>query len=98
MVKAAECGISVKDFWEMSWKEFQIQLLAHERKEINEWQKFRFIGYMQYAMNTGDKVKRTIEQFLPLPGDKERDRGPVVKPDDLVKRMQKLYGNGNFKA
>ena len=79
----------------MTWKEFQIKLLAYERREINEWQKFRFVGFMQYAMNTGDKVKKTIEQFLPLPGDPQRDRGPVVPAADLVKRMQKLYGNGN---
>lgn len=83
----------------MSWKDIQIALIAYDRKEVNEWRRIRFIGWMQYATTTADKVKKPIEQFMSLPGDPKRDRGAPVDPKELVKRMQKMmYGNGNPQA
>jgi hypothetical protein len=71
-------------------------VIAKDRNEINEWRRIRFLGWMQYATNTTEKPQRSVEDFMPLPGDPQRERGEVVNPDDLVRRMQKFkdgYGN-----
>lgn len=94
MVKAAEVGIAPWEFWKMTWKDFLVMIVASERKEVNEWRKFRFLGYMAYLSSTGDRVKKTIEQFMPLPFDPKPDRGKVLSNDE-VKNALRLYGIGN---
>lgn len=63
-------------------------VLALERKEVNEWRKFRLVAYMQ------SDGKKKIEEFLPLPGDPKKYRGAPVSSDD-VKRRLKLMGSGS---
>ena len=90
LVKAAEVGIAPWEFWEITWKEFQVMVLAAERTEVNGWRKTRFLGWLQYATNTTDKNKKSIEQFMPLPGD------PKPKPADPKTILQtlKIFGSG----
>ena len=66
-------------------------VLANERQEVAGWRQFRFLGYMTYLSNTGDKTKKTIEKFLPLPGDIEEDRGKRLTQDEILNSL-KLYG------
>jgi hypothetical protein len=85
------------DFWRMSWKDFQVMIMASERKEVNEWRRFRFIGWMQYAANTTENPRKTIEQFMPLPGDPVKEKGKAMTEEELV-RTFKMYGSGNGNA
>ena len=91
-MKAAEVGIVPNDFWRMSWKDFQVMVMAAERKEVNEWRRFRFIGWMQYAANTTENPRKTIEQFMPLPGDPKVEKGKAMTEEELV-RTFKMYGS-----
>jgi hypothetical protein len=79
----------------MSWKDFQIMLVANERSEINEWRRVRFMGWLQYVTNTTDKPHKKIEEWMPLPGDDKKDRGIPVDASEVVSRLNKMYGNGN---
>jgi len=73
-------------------------VVADERKEVNGWRKFRFLGYMEYVMNSADKNKKTIERFMPLPGDIKEDRGLPVSQAQLLQTLKMYnYGNGNTK-
>jgi hypothetical protein len=61
--------MTIEQFWNSSWKEFNIYVMAHEREQLTNWQRTRSLAYMMYLSNTGDKTKKSIEQFWHLPGD-----------------------------
>ena len=67
-------------------------VVADERKEVNGWRKFRFLGYMEYVMNSSEKTKKTIEKFMPLPGDIKQDRGQPITNEQLLQTL-KMYGD-----
>ena len=76
LIRAVEAGMSIEQFWCSTWKEFQIYVLAYERREIQELKRTRAIAHMMYM--TGGGEEKRIEKFWPLPGDpKEAERVPI---------------------
>lgn len=61
--------MTIDQFWDSSWKNFQLYIIAHEREQLTNWQRTRSLAYMIYLSNSGDKHKKSIEQFWKLPGD-----------------------------
>lgn len=78
MIKAAQCGIKPEEFWKLTWKDFQICLLAHEKTELEEWRRVRALAHMMYATNGGEK---SMYDFWPLPGDPKTERVPLTKEE-----------------
>lgn len=68
--------------------------MGYEQRQLREDVRARNLYYMIYVMNTGDKVKKSVQQLWPLPLDEKKDRGQELSPEQL-KRMLKLYGTGN---
>ena len=50
LVTAVECGLTIEKFWQITWRDFSIYLLGHQRKEIAEWERTREVAYMVYCM------------------------------------------------
>lgn len=76
----------------MTWKDFQVMVMGEERKEVRGWRRTRVLAHLVYCAASGDKVKKSIEQFMPLPGDR------VIKilppsPEDML-RTFKIFGFG----
>ena len=60
----------------MTWKDFQICLLAYEKSELEQWRRIRALAHMMYATNGGDK---SMYEFWALPGDPKNERVPLTK-------------------
>lgn len=95
LIKAVEIGISIDEFWQMTWREFTIHIKADEARDLKEWHRTRAIMHMVYVMNTGDKVKKKPEQILPLPNDPKQDRGQPITNDDVLRAIKLYSNNGN---
>ena len=83
-------GLTIEQFWGLTWKEWTIYQAAFVRKELNEWQRTRRVAYMVYLMGSGEKTKKEEHVFHPLASD-EIDRGKPMSNED-VKRALQLYG------
>lgn len=94
LVKAAECNIRPKEFWEMTWKEFSIIVMGKERQELNEWARTRNLAYIIYLSNTGEKSPKSIKSFWNIPelDNVEDEEEKVYLTDDQLARTLKLYG------
>ena len=78
----------------MTWRDFTIHVMAWERNEAVEWHRTRAIVYMVYRMNTGDKAIKKPEQIMPLPDDKQQDRGEPMHTEDVLRTIKLFRGNG----
>lgn len=95
LIKAVQIGLTIEQFWQMTWRDFTIHVIAAERKELAEWHRVRAITYMVYRMNTGDKVVKRPEQIMPLPGDKGLDRGKPMDNEEVLRTIKLFKGNGS---
>lgn len=93
-MRAVECEIDYDYFFskDITWREFSIRTMGYEQRQLREDVRARNLYYMIYAMNTGDKVKKTAQQLWPLALDEKKDRGKELSPEQL-QRMLKLYGS-----
>lgn len=93
MVKSVQFGLTIEQFWDMSWRDFTIYASAHERNELNEWERVRKIVYAVYcSIPTDSKTKLTESQLFPLPTDEKPV--PVAK-EEIEKTIKLLQSNGN---
>ena len=53
----------------MTFREFCLRALAHERLEISKWQHTRFLALKILEPYLDKKAKVTVFDILPLPGD-----------------------------
>jgi hypothetical protein len=71
----------------MTWYEYSCQLTGFIIRSVRQWEHTRSLLHMTYAMNTGEKKKKTPHEIMPLMTD------PVITPelvtpeekDDLIK-------------
>jgi hypothetical protein len=76
LIRAVETGMTIEQFWSSTWKEFQIYVLAYERRELQEMRRTRAIAHMIYSANSDKPM--SVEKFWPLHGDpKEPERVPI---------------------
>jgi len=83
LIRAVEAGMTIEQFWCSTWKEFQIYVLAYERREILELRRSRSIAFMIYR--TGGGTEDKIERFCPLPGDPKAPERVPVDPSQYAK-------------
>jgi hypothetical protein len=86
LIRAAECGIKPKEFWTLTWKEYQICHLAQERNELNQWRRVRSLAHV-IAQSVGET--KTLTSFWPLPGDEVEKRVPLT--DEERKKIFSIY-------
>jgi len=94
LVQAVQCGISIDQFWSMTWREWSIYSIAHQRTETNEWARTRRVAYMVYLMGSGEKTKMNENRFHPLPIDEPEYKGEPLTPEE-IKRSINLYSKKN---
>lgn len=63
-------------------------IAGYEDRVNDQWQIARFTAYLTYCTVTDVKDRASIYDFMPLPGDPEKDERPLSKIDALVARMQ----------
>lgn len=73
MILAVECGITIEKFWRISWREFVLYRKGYEQRELREWERSRFIGWMVYnnIVKYEKGAKKNIKKFLPLSSDQD---------------------------
>lgn len=79
-----------REMYDLEFRDIVLFLRGYSQRANADWHKVRFMGWITYRMNTSEKHPKTMEQFLPLPGDKKRDRGEALDPE-TVKRMIQLH-------
>lgn len=65
----------------MTWKDFQICLIAFERNQLEEWRRVRALAHIMYTSNGGEK---NINQFWPLPGDPQAEKRIPLTPEQMA--------------
>ena len=91
IILALEVGLTINEFWQLSWREFLLYKYAYENKEVKEWERTRVLAYLLYKANTSDKVHKSIKAFFPLPSDEPDEETPKITDDQLARTL-KLYG------
>jgi len=85
--------MTIEQFWNGSFKDFQLYVIAHEREQLYEWQRTRSIAYMTYVTNAG-KHPKSIEQFWRLPSDQPEEPVKYATDEEIQKRIKELtHGN-----
>lgn len=87
-----EVGLTIEEFWQLTWREFLLYKYAYDNKQVKEWERTRMVAYLIYKANTSDKSPKSIKAFFPLPSDvEEEDKGPKLTTDQLARTL-KMYG------
>lgn len=88
-----EVGLTINEFWQLTWREFLLYKKAYENKEIREWERTRMIAYLIYKVNTSEKSPKSLKAFFPLPSDETDivDDSPKLTDEQLARTL-KLYG------
>ena len=89
-MQAVQSGLTIEQFWDMSWRDWSIYNIANQRKEINEWARARRIAYMVYVMGSSEKIKMKEEKFHPLPIDEAEYKGEPITMEQF-KNTVNLY-------
>ena len=95
LVQAVQCGLTIEQFWEMTWRDWSIYSIAHQRQELNEWARTRNLAYIVYLSSTSEKTPKSLKSFwhLPIIDDVENeDEERTMITDDQLARTLKLYG------
>lgn len=80
----AEIGLSPKEFYSLTFYEYSIILAGHYIRNSKAWEHTRQVTYMLYAVNSTDRVKTPITEFMPLLTD------PPPTPPDIYTEAEKL--------
>jgi hypothetical protein len=76
LIRAVETGMTIEQFWAATWREFQIYVVAYERRELQEMRRTRAIAHLLYRSAGGTEAN--INKYWPLHGDpKEPERVPI---------------------
>ena len=92
-MNAYEAGMKPSDLEDINWRDLTLFIRGYQKRSRDKWEQTRLLYWINYAMQSGDKKKKTPEQILPLVWDKKKDRGKPISKDEVLKTL-KLYGNG----
>ena len=67
MVRAVQCGVHVREFWDLTWKEVMVVIKGYEKRMTDKLKSTRLICYMTYCANTQNPV--SLNSFMPIPDD-----------------------------
>lgn len=90
-MRAVQCGLTIERFWQMTWRDFSIYVMAWERNSILRLVETREIVYSIYNAQPKDKNFRmpAKEKLWPLPIDERPE--PLRPPtQEEIERMMKL--------
>lgn len=83
-MEVGELGVSLFDFYAMTWKEWNSYSEGLRKAKIRQWEHTRAINYMVYKVNADPKKPiKSITAFWSLPTD------PKVKAKRTGKRVTK---------
>ena len=90
IVLAVEAGLTIEQFWRITWREFLLYRKGYEAKQLAEWQRTRLIAYIMYCTNTESGKRKEIHEFMPLTTDELPDRGEPLTQEQFIENMKKL--------
>jgi hypothetical protein len=91
IILAIEVGLTINEFWQLTWREFLLYKTAYQNKEVREWERTRMVAYLIYKVNTSEKSPKSLKSFFPLPSDEVEDDKPKLTQEQLARTL-KLYG------
>jgi len=78
----------------MTWRDFSIYVLAHQRNELNEWARTRKLAHTIYSTVVESKNWKDEKTWWSLPQDERPE--PLRPPtDEEVQRMIQLLQTPN---
>ena len=77
----------------MTWREFSLYVLAHDRNQLEEWARTRRLAYMIYCSIPSGGTKASEQNFWRLPTDEVEQTEPLS--DEQVAKIIKFYSSGN---
>jgi len=92
LILAIEVGLTINEFWQLSWREFLLYNMAYQNKEVKEWERVRTLSYMIYLSNTSDKSPKSLKSFMPLPSDIDENEDEPKLTNEELQRTLSLYG------
>lgn len=92
LVLAIECGLNLEQFWRLNWREFLLYRKGFEKRELNEWERTRILGYSIYWNITKyEKSRKGIKQWMPLPSDEPEEELPGMDQKDFIESQKRLH-------
>ena len=90
LVTAVQCGLTIEKFWQMTWRDFSIYVIAWERNNLLNVSMTREIVYSVYNAQPRDKGSKmpAKDKMWPLPIDEKIEIKPPSQED--IERMMKL--------
>jgi len=58
-------------FYNMTYREFILARMGHQRAEINTWRQLRLVLHAMQSLLGDSKHRKPLTQFMPLPFDDE---------------------------
>lgn len=90
MILAIEAGLTIEKFWRLTWREFLLYRKGFEARELNEWNRARFVAYQVYVNVTKyEKNRIGIKEFLPLPSDEKEER-ILLTQEEFIENMKRF--------
>ena len=92
--------MTIEKFWQITWRDFSIYLLGHQRKEIAEWERTREVAYIVYCMGQWSGTRESKTKLFPLPSDGDfyvMDRGKPItnNPEERKKLFEEIHKRYN---
>lgn len=86
----SEVGLMPREFYSLTFYEYTCVLAGYILRKSHTSENSRYVAYMIYKMNTGDKTPIKIDKFWPLITD-QKEVVEIIKPEDkelLIKQAK----------
>lgn len=89
-VAYVKVGLLPSEFWDLSWREFDMITRHHEEKLMHDWDIARTVGSWSIAPHTKKKIKPS--DLLKLPMDSVKRKGEALPTKEDFERIKAKYG------
>ncbi len=89
-MQAVQCGLTIEKFWQITWRDFSIYRIAHERNQLITLVTTRELIYAQFQ--TAGKSFESLpskENFWPLPVDRAKEQAKPLTKEEIAIVMER---------
>lgn len=84
------------EFWDCTMSDILLTVEGHQAREIDEWRRTRFLGYLIYCSVTDNNKRESIFNFLPLDGDPSEEELKKIEQQENDLRLKEFEEAYNF--
>ena len=90
---AYEAGVGASEFWDLSTRDINRMIEAHNNRLKGEWERARFMSYFSISPYLDSKSKKRISDLIPFEWDEEADITPTREITEAEKAWLKKQEN-----